>query len=98
MDGVSLDWMKLIVQFGSFGLIVWLFIYWLPRWTQYSRDDRKADREQLTAVVDSFRREIALEREHCDGHFKELMADFDERQKAVLIALKLKIGEGKVGA
>lgn len=71
----SLEYLKLIVQVGSFGLVAWLFL-------QTFRVEMPAQRKALSDALDKF--SVALE-----GQRKDLIGELREERVANMKALEL---------
>ena len=68
---MELDWMKIAVDLGSFGMIAWLVFYTFSK--------------MLPQTAEKFSQELREERESSERNFRELTSAVDRLSKLIIV-------------
>lgn len=87
------SWFPLLVQGGSFAVIVYLLMFGLPKLRKEVAEERKQDQVVFAAAIDkvvaTFDAELKGERAFCDKHFTALADAVERGSKATMEMVKV---------
>jgi hypothetical protein len=76
-------WLGVVVQFGSFGLVVYVIVYAAPRWLKEAREEREsreaAYRAERKETIDATAAMVEKNQRHSEDRNREIVASIDRQ-------------------